>query len=72
MRYQWWHFFIWLSSLNLFIQVGSNKFAKMNYMMQSLQDGPAKTDFFGGKSLIVGGDMKQLPPGEFGSANNKD
>ena len=44
---------------------GSNKFAKMNYQVQSLQEGPAKKEFFGGKSLILLGDLKQLPPGMF-------
>ena len=44
---------------------GSNKFAKMNYQVQSLQDGPAKKEFFGGKSLILLGDLKQLPPGTY-------
>ena len=36
----------------------------MNFQMQSLQEGPARNQFFGDKCFLLGGDMKQLPPGE--------
>lgn len=41
--------------------LGCNKLSKINYQLQSFQDGAAKTQFMGGKSLIMGGDLKQLP-----------
>ena len=42
--------------------IGSNKFCKMNYQMQSLQEGADKIAFFGNKSIIAGGDLHQIPP----------
>ena len=42
--------------------IGTNKFAKVNFQIQSLQEGPAKSQFLGGKSAVLGGDMHQLPP----------
>ena len=42
--------------------IGCNKFAKVNYQLQSLQEGEGKNQFLGGKSAVFGGDFHQLPP----------
>ena len=42
--------------------VGADKFVKMNIQLQSLQDGSAKSEFLGGKNIIVVGDLHQLSP----------
>ena len=42
--------------------VGSGKLAKINYRLQDISDGSSKNHFMGKRSLIVTGDMFQLPP----------
>ena len=38
--------------------LGANKLAKMNYQVQSFQEGSAKREFFGKKNIIFGGDLR--------------
>ena len=42
--------------------IGTDKFVKMNIQLQSLQDGSAKSEFLGGKNIVVVGDLHQLAP----------
>ena len=44
--------------------IGCNKFAKVNYQLQSLQEGEGKKQFLGRKSAVFRGDFHQLPPRE--------
>ena len=55
-----------LPEINVYLiqvsMIGADKFVKMNIQLQSLQDGSAKSEFLGGKNIIVVGDLHQLPP----------
>lgn len=40
--------------------IGSNKFAVMNYRMQTIALGPKRNMFMGGKSVLAVGDFRQV------------